>query len=54
MEYAAIQGTDMNVSRIVLGTWAIGEWMWAGAGDEESIRTILEAINQGINPISRD
>lgn len=49
MEFAQIQGTELNVSRIALGTWAIGGWMWGGADDEESIRTILEAFNQGIN-----
>ncbi|MGD9307807.1 MAG: hypothetical protein PVG51_01640 [Desulfosarcina sp.] len=27
METVAIAGTDLDVSRIVLGTWAIGGWM---------------------------
>lgn len=49
MEFAGIPGTNMSVSRIALGTWAIGGWMWGGADDEESIRTVLEAFNQGIN-----
>jgi aryl-alcohol dehydrogenase-like predicted oxidoreductase len=28
MEYTIVSGTQMNVSRIALGTWAIGGWMW--------------------------
>jgi aryl-alcohol dehydrogenase-like predicted oxidoreductase len=51
MEYSNIQSTEMNVSRIALGTWAIGGWMWGGTDDEESVRTILEAFHQGINLI---
>jgi len=51
MEYARIHGTDIKASRIALGTWAIGGWMWGGSDDEESIQTILEALHLGINII---
>jgi len=51
MEYAMISGTKMNVSRIALGTWAIGGWMWGGSDEAESIRTIHTALDQGINLI---
>src|ERR1700733_14556577 len=51
MEYALVSGTKMNVSRIVLGTWAVGGWMWGGTDDKESIRTIHAALDQGINLI---
>jgi aryl-alcohol dehydrogenase-like predicted oxidoreductase len=51
MERALISGTDLNVSRIGLGTWAIGGWMWGGADDRESIRTIHAALDEGINLI---
>jgi aryl-alcohol dehydrogenase-like predicted oxidoreductase len=30
VEYSGIAGTDLQVSRIALGTWAIGGWMWGG------------------------
>jgi aryl-alcohol dehydrogenase-like predicted oxidoreductase len=49
METATIPGSDLNVSRIGLGTWAIGGWMWGGADDRESIRTIHAALDKGIN-----
>lgn len=51
MEYRVISGTDMNVSRIAQGTWAIGGWMWGGTDERESIRTIHAALDKGINLI---
>jgi len=51
MEYEKIEGTPIQASRIALGTWAIGGWMWGGADDEESIQTILAAFERGINII---
>ncbi len=51
MEYTVISGTEMNVSRIAQGTWAIGGWMWGGTDERESIRTIHAALDKGINLI---
>ena len=51
MEYALISGTEMKVSRIAQGTWAIGGWMWGGTDEKESIRTIHAALDLGINLI---
>jgi len=51
METTHLQGIDIDASRIVLGTWAIGGWMWGGSDEEESIRTIHAALDQGINVI---
>jgi aryl-alcohol dehydrogenase-like predicted oxidoreductase len=48
LETIRIPGTTLNPSRIALGTWAIGGWMWGGADDQESIRTIHSAIDRGI------
>jgi aryl-alcohol dehydrogenase-like predicted oxidoreductase len=47
----AIPGTNLNPTRIALGTWAIGGWMWAGNNKAESIRTIRSAVDRGINLI---
>jgi aryl-alcohol dehydrogenase-like predicted oxidoreductase len=49
MEYTQIPGAGFQVSRIALGTWAIGGWMWGGTDEAESIRTIHAALDQGIN-----
>lgn len=51
LEYINIGGTDLVSSRIALGTWAIGGWMWGGTDEKESIRTIHAALDQGINLI---
>jgi diketogulonate reductase-like aldo/keto reductase len=44
MGYTQIPGTDHKVSRIALGTWAIGGWMWGGTEEAESVRTIHQAL----------
>jgi aryl-alcohol dehydrogenase-like predicted oxidoreductase len=51
MEYIPIKGTNLTVSRVALGTWAIGGWMWGGTDETESIRTIHAALDKGINLI---
>ncbi|HVX76208.1 MAG TPA: aldo/keto reductase [Bradyrhizobium sp.] len=49
LETVAIPGTDLKATRIALGTWAIGGWMWGGSDEAESIRTIHSAIDRGIS-----
>jgi aryl-alcohol dehydrogenase-like predicted oxidoreductase len=51
MELIEIPGVDTKASRIALGTWAIGGWMWGGSDDAEAVRTIHAALDQGINLI---
>jgi len=50
MERAAV-GTSLEVSRVALGTWAIGGWMWGGTEEAQSIATIRAAVEHGINLI---
>jgi aryl-alcohol dehydrogenase-like predicted oxidoreductase len=51
MEFVTISDTDLRASRIGLGTWAMGGWMWGGTDEEESVRTIQAALDKGINLI---
>jgi aryl-alcohol dehydrogenase-like predicted oxidoreductase len=51
METIAVSTTNLRVSRIGLGTWAMGGWMWGGADDDASIATIHRALDQGITLI---
>ena len=51
MEFIDIPGTQLRASRIALGTWAIGGWMWGGTDEAESIRTIHAALDRGINVV---
>src|SRR5437660_2719888 len=48
---ANVAGTPLTVSRIGLGTWAIGGWMWGGTDDQESVDTIRAAVERGITLI---
>ncbi|WP_308721123.1 aldo/keto reductase [Komagataeibacter xylinus] len=47
-ETIQIRGLRQPVSRIALGTWAIGGWMWGGPDDRNAIATIHEALDVGI------
>jgi aryl-alcohol dehydrogenase-like predicted oxidoreductase len=51
MELAGIPGTPLKVSRVALGTWAIGGWMWGGTDQRESETTIRAAVEQGVSLI---
>jgi aryl-alcohol dehydrogenase-like predicted oxidoreductase len=51
MENIQIGGLPIKASRIGLGTWAMGGWMWGGTDEAESIRTIHEALDRGITLI---
>lgn len=46
MEYG---DTGISASRVGLGTWSIGGWMWGGTDEEEAIATIHAALDMGIN-----
>jgi aryl-alcohol dehydrogenase-like predicted oxidoreductase len=51
MDYSTIVGPPLTVSRVAIGTWAIGGWMWGGTDETESISTIRAALDHGINAI---
>jgi aryl-alcohol dehydrogenase-like predicted oxidoreductase len=51
MEQIEIPGLAARASRIALGTWAMGGWMWGGSDEGDAIRTIHAAFDQGINLI---
>jgi aryl-alcohol dehydrogenase-like predicted oxidoreductase len=51
MERSAVPGTSLEVSRVALGTWAIGGWMWGGTDEAKSIATIRAGVEHGINVI---
>jgi aryl-alcohol dehydrogenase-like predicted oxidoreductase len=51
MEYTTIPHIDLKVSRIGLGTWAIGGSLWGGSNEQDSIKTIHKALDMGINII---
>lgn len=51
MEKQPLGNTDIQVTPVGLGTWAIGGWMWGGTDEAQSIDTIHRAIDKGIGLI---
>ena len=51
MDHIKIAGLPFDASRIGLGTWAIGGWLWGGTEESDAISTIHAALDNGINLI---
>lgn len=51
MEKIHIPNLKQKASRICLGTWAIGGWMWGGTDEQQALKTIHKALELGINMI---
>jgi aryl-alcohol dehydrogenase-like predicted oxidoreductase len=49
MQRRLLGTTDLEISAVGLGTWAIGGWMWGGQDDAASIAAIHAAIDHGVN-----
>src|SRR6476646_2962213 len=51
MEQIEFVKSGLTTSRIGLGTWAMGGWMWGGTDEAQSIATIRSAIDRGVTLI---
>jgi len=51
MEKIEFPTTGKKSSRVGLGTWAIGEWMWGPQKKEDSLATVKAALDKGITLI---
>jgi aryl-alcohol dehydrogenase-like predicted oxidoreductase len=51
MEYLDIAGLAPRASRVGLGTWAMGGWMWGGSDELGAVKTIHAALDRGITLI---
>ena len=52
MEKKRFGNSDMDITRLGLGAWAIGgswAWGWGRQEDDESVKTIHKALDSGIN-----
>src|ERR1700750_3236799 len=51
MEQIEFVKSGLVTSRIGLGTWAMGGWMWGGTDEARSIATIRAAVDRGVTLI---
>src|SRR5438045_9335999 len=51
METIEIGGPDIVASRIDLGTWATGGWMWGGSDASRALLTVQAAIYHSVHHI---
>ncbi|RMH61949.1 MAG: aldo/keto reductase [Calditrichaeota bacterium] len=48
MRYKPFGRSEENVSRLGFGAWGIGQHMWVGAEDKQSLKVLHKAIDAGI------
>lgn len=51
MEFVSINNLDIDVSRVSIGTWAVGGWLWGGTDKGKAFSAILSGLEKGINII---
>lgn len=51
MEYRALGKSDINVSAITFGAWAIGGWMWGGTDMKSAVNAIHAGLDVGMSSI---
>jgi aryl-alcohol dehydrogenase-like predicted oxidoreductase len=51
MEYRQLGQTDIRVSAITFGAWAIGGWMWGGTERKDAIEAIKASYDHGVTSI---
>jgi aryl-alcohol dehydrogenase-like predicted oxidoreductase len=51
MEYRQLGQTNIKVSAITFGAWAIGGWMWGGADRKDAMDAIRVSYDRGITSI---
>jgi aryl-alcohol dehydrogenase-like predicted oxidoreductase len=51
MEYRQLGDSNLKVSSIIFGAWAIGGWMWGGAEEKDAIEAIHASIDGGATSI---
>ena len=51
MNYRKLGNTDVRLSRITFGAWAIGGWMWGGADKNDALEAIHASYEHGVTSI---
>jgi len=51
MEYRQLGNSEIQLSSVTFGAWAIGGWMWGGADKQDAVAAIHKALNVGMTSI---
>jgi aryl-alcohol dehydrogenase-like predicted oxidoreductase len=51
VELRKLGNSDLKITPVVFGAWAIGGWMWGGTDDADAIDAIRAALDNGVNAI---
>jgi aryl-alcohol dehydrogenase-like predicted oxidoreductase len=51
MEYRKLGQSEIKVSELAFGAWAIGGWLWGGADSNDAIQAIQTAVDNGMTTI---
>jgi aryl-alcohol dehydrogenase-like predicted oxidoreductase len=51
MKLRRLGNSDLEITPIILGTWALGGWLWWGTSKNRPTETIQTSIEEGINCI---
>ena len=51
MQYRQLGNTDLKLSEITFGAWAIGGWMWGGADWKDAVKAIEEKYTERVTTI---
>lgn len=51
MQMRKLGSSDVHVTPVVLGTWAIGGWLWGGQDDDDALAAIRAGLDAGMTTI---
>ena len=51
METRILGQSDLQISVLAFGAWAIGGWLWGGADSKDAVRAIETAVDHGMTTI---
>ncbi|GGC25268.1 aldo/keto reductase [Parapedobacter defluvii] len=51
MQYSTLTGTELDLSVITFGAWAVGGWMWGGTERKDAVEAIRASYDLGVTTI---
>lgn len=51
MNKTQLGNTDLSISPVTFGAWAIGGWMWGGTDDQQASEALRASFDLGVTSI---